>query len=166
MTKPGKKKKQPSKGDGSKTVATNRKAGHLYEILDSLEAGIALVGPEVKSLRAGTASLGDAYCVIRKGELFMLKAHIGAYDNAGRENVKPDRDRKLLMHRRELRKLEDQIKAKGITLVPLAIYFNPRGRCKVRVGVVRGKKLFDKRESIKKRESDRDLARVMKKVRG
>jgi len=168
MAKQGKKTKQgakAAKGEGGQTVATNRKARHLYEILDTLEAGIVLVGPEVKSLRAGSASLVDAYCVIRKGEIFMLKAHIGAYDKASRENVQPVRDRKLLLHGKEIRKLEVQVKSKGITLVPLSIYFNARGRAKVKIGIVRGKRLYDKRESLKKRDSQRDVERVMKKQR-
>ncbi len=166
MAKKGKSgKKAGKKEGGSTTVASNRKARHNYEILDSLEAGIVLVGPEVKSLRAGNGSLVDSYCVIRRGELFMLKAHIGAYDQASRENVKPDRERKLLMHRREIGRLEDEVKSSGVTLVPLSIYFNERGRAKVKVGIARGKKLYDKRDAIKKRESQRDLDRVMKKHR-
>ncbi len=166
MAKKGKGGKSAGKkAGGGGTVATNRKARHNYEILDSLEAGIVLVGPEVKSLRAGNASLVDAYCVIRKGELFMLKAHIGGYDHASRENVKPDRDRKLLMHAREIGRLEDEVKSKGVTLVPLSIYFNAHGRAKVEVGIARGKKLYDKRDSIKQRESQRDLDRIMKKQR-
>ncbi|MBW2713434.1 MAG: SsrA-binding protein SmpB [Deltaproteobacteria bacterium] len=161
--KKGKKDKSAEPG-GVKTIASNRKARFLYEILDEMEAGIALTGAEVKSLRAGNASMGDAYCQIERGEIFMHHCHIGPYEQA-RDNLKPTRKRKLLMHAREIRKLHDQVKSKGITIVPLSIYFNERGRCKVEIAVCRGKKLHDKRDSIKERDSKRDLDRMRKKAR-
>jgi SsrA-binding protein len=150
-----------SGSDAQKAIATNRRARFEFEILDRFEAGIQLVGPEVKSLRAGKANLSDAYATIRRGEVWLLNLHISPYDPASRENPKPRRERKLLLHRREIAKLDGKVKESGLTLVPLSIYFKD-GRAKVELALARGKRRHDKRETIKKRETDRDLRRVMR----
>jgi len=160
---PAKKKKDKADAPGHKVIATNRRARFEYEILDHFEMGIVLYGPEVKSLRDGRASLGDAYGVVRRGELFLEKLHIGAYDPARRENTNPLRDRKLLAHAREIKRLHTKVQEKGFTLVPLSLYFNEDGRVKVDLALVRGKHQYDKRESIKRRESDRDAQRAVKR---
>jgi SsrA-binding protein len=147
----------------SKTpIATNRKARFEYEILDKLEAGIVLIGPEVKSLRAGRANLGDAYALIRRGELFLEKLHISAYEPATRANADPQRSRKLLVHRREIARLEGRVQERGLTLVPLSLYFDEKGRVKVELALARGKHRYDKRETLKRREADRDAQRAMR----
>jgi SsrA-binding protein len=143
------------------TIATNRRARFDYEIVDTVEAGMALLGPEVKSLRAGNANLSDGYAFVRRGEMFLSNVHIGAYENAWRENAEPRRERKLLLHRHELRRLEVKASAPGMTLIPLKLYFK-NGRAKVELGLCRGKQRHDKRESIRQRESDRDLQRTMR----
>ena len=151
-------------GDGDKqrkVIASNRKARYEYEILDTFEAGMVLLGPEVKSLRAGKANLGDAYAEIRRGELYLLNAHIGAYDQAGRANAPPLRERKLLLHRSEISRLAGRVAERGLTLVPLQLYFKD-GRAKVELALARGKRRYDKRQAIRKRESDRDLKRIMR----
>ena len=151
-------------GPEKKVVATNRRARFEYEILDSVEAGLALLGPEVKSLRAGKANLTDSYAVIRRGEAWLISAHIGPYREAGRDNPEPRRDRKLLLHRREIARLEGRVHKKGLTLVPLELYFKD-GRAKVRLGLARGKRQYDKRETIRRREQDREVQRVMRRGR-
>jgi SsrA-binding protein len=142
-------------------VATNRRARFDYEIVDTVEAGMALLGPEVKSLRAGNANLSDGYAFVRRGQMFLANVHIGAYENAWRENAEPRRERKLLLHRHEIRRLETKASEPGMTLIPLRLYFK-NGRAKVEIGLCRGKQRHDKRESIRKRESDRDLQRAMR----
>jgi len=142
-------------------IATNRRARYDYEIVDTVEAGLALIGPEVKSLRAGNANLSDGYAFVRRGEMFLHNVHIGAYENAWRENAEPRRERKLLLHRQEIRRLEVKASEAGMTLIPLRLYFK-NGRAKVEIGLCRGKQRHDKRESIRKRESDRDLQRTMR----
>jgi len=144
-----------------RAVATNRRARFDYEVIERVEAGLVLVGPEVKSLRAGKASLGEAYAMIRRGEAWLLNCHISPYDPASRENPDPRRERKLLLHRKELRKLEGKLQERGFTMVPLSLYFKD-GRAKVELALVRGKRRFDKRETIRDRESQRDLARRMR----
>ena len=144
-----------------KLIASNRKARFDYEILDSFEAGIALLGPEVKSLRAGNANLGDAYAIVRRGEVFLLNAHIGPYDQAGRANAPPRRERKLLLHRAEIERLTGRVNERGFTLVPLELYFKG-GRAKVELGLARGKKSHDKRQSIRERESEREVQRAVR----
>jgi SsrA-binding protein len=148
-------------GEKKKIIASNRKARYEYEIIDTFEAGIALLGTEVKALREGKASLGDAYGDVRRGEVFLINAHIGAYEQAGRANAPPLRERKLLLHRREISKLENRVDEKGLTLIPLSLYFIG-GRAKVELALARGKRRYDKRQSIRSRENDRDLARVMR----
>jgi SsrA-binding protein len=144
-----------------RAIATNRRARFEYEILERVEAGLVLVGPEVKSLRAGKASLGDAYAIIRRGEAWLLNCHIAPYDPAARDNPEPRRERKLLLHRREIRRLTGKLHERGFTMVPLSLYFKG-GRAKVELALVRGKRRYDKRESIRERETQRDLARQMR----
>ena len=142
-------------------VASNRRARHDYEILDTFEAGIALLGPEVKSLRNGKANLTDGYAVIRRGEVFLAHVHIGPYEKAWRENAEPRRERKLLLHRAEISRLEGKLAERGLTLIPLRLYFT-HGRAKVELGLCRGKRRYDKRESIRQRETERDLQRTLR----
>ena len=144
-----------------KLVASNRKARFEYEILDTFEAGIALLGPEVKSLRAGNANLTDAYAIVRRGEVFLVNAHIGPYDQAGRANAAPRRERKLLLHRAEIQRLTGRVAERGFTLVPLELYFK-QGRAKIQLGLARGKKAHDKRETIRERESEREVQRAVR----
>jgi SsrA-binding protein len=153
-----------SKPTGEKLIASNKKAFHEYHVLDKLEAGLALTGTEVKSLREGAVNLKDAYVTFKNGEAFLFGAHISPYTHGNRENHDPERTRKLLLHRRELEKLHVQMTEKGLTVVPLRLYFKG-SRVKAEIGVVRGKKLFDKRETEKKREADREAAAAMKQSR-
>ena len=143
------------------TVATNRKAYHDYFVEETFEAGIALQGTEVKSLRQGLANLSDSYALIRNNEIFLFNANISPYPFGNIMNHDPLRTRKLLMHAEEIRKLTGKITQKGFTLIPLKIYFL-RGRAKVLIGLAKGKKAFDKRETIKAKESKREVERVMK----
>ena len=142
-----------------KLVATHRKARFEYEILERLEAGIALLGPEVKSLRAGNASLVDAYAVVRRGEVFLVNAHISPYTQASRENSDPKRERKLLLHRAEIARLAAKVAERGLTLVPLQLYFR-EGRAKVELALARGRRRHDKRDAIREREQERELRRA------
>lgn len=165
MAKSGKKKSKDAKVDaeGRLVVATNRRATFEYEILDRFEAGIVLTGPEVKSLRAAQANLGDAFASIHRGEAWLEKLHISPYEPATRDNpADPQRRRKLLLHRREIERLEGKVAEKGLTLVPLRIYFL-RGRAKVEIALARGKQRHDKRETIKRRELDREARRAMRR---
>ena len=145
-------------------VAQNRKARHNYHIEENIEAGLALVGTEVKSLRAGKASLGEAYAGEDRGELYLFNAHIAEYPPAQRFNHEPRRPRKLLVHKRELDRLLGQIRRDGYTLVPLSIYFNARGIAKLDLGLAKGKRNFDKREDIKKRDWQRQKARLLREA--
>ena len=145
-----------------KNIATNRKALHNYFILEAMEAGIALTGSEIKSIRGGRVSLGEAYVRLEGGELWLINAHIARYEAASHESHEPTRRRKLLVHRREMATLAARTAEKGFTLVPLKLYL--KGRiAKLEVGVARGKKLYDKREAIMRRENQRELGRVMKR---
>jgi SsrA-binding protein len=147
--------KQPP---GIKIIAQNRRARHEYEVLQTLECGIVLQGTEVKALRNGRVNLGDAYAEIRAGEVWLVKMHIGPYDMGNRMNHEPFRPRKLLLNRREIRKLAPRIEEGGLTLVPLKIYFK-RGRVKVEIALARGKKLHDKRHDKARRDAEREMAR-------
>ncbi len=149
---------------GRKIVARNKKALHEYEILDTWEAGIVLTGPEVKSLRAGRANLAGAFGRVEDGEVWLHEMHISPYDPATRWNVDPLRPRKLLLHAREIRRLIGAVQEKGLTLVPLDLYFR-RGRAKVTLALARGKKLHDKREAIKRRTAEREIERASKNLR-
>jgi SsrA-binding protein len=151
------KKRKVAPGD----VASNRYASYRFELLERLECGIALHGTEVKSLREGGAQLKDGYALIRDNELFLHNVHIPPYGPAARENHDPERDRRLLAHRRQIDKLADQVKLKGLTLVPTRIYFS-EGRAKVEIALAKGKDQFDKRETIKARESKRDMDRALR----
>jgi SsrA-binding protein len=144
-----------------RAVATNRKAHHLYHIVDTYEAGIALVGTEVKSLRQGKVSFKDSYATVEKGEVFLHHMHIGHYDQANRFNHDPTRSRKLLLHRAEIRRLLGKTTERGFTLVPLKIYFKGKV-AKVELALAIGKKLFDRRKAIKDREVERELRRALK----
>lgn len=141
----------------------NRRARFDFEILDRFEAGIALTGSEVKSLRAGRASIDEAWALIRDDELYLRDFTIQEYANAGYTHHKTNRERKLLLHRREIRKLLVKVTQKGLTLIPLSLYFSDRGWVKLQIALVRGKKVHDKRESIKKRDTDRDVARTLRR---
>jgi SsrA-binding protein len=143
----------------SEVIATNRRARFEYEILETFEAGIALLGPEVKSLREGRANLADAYATVRRGEVLLVHLHISPYEQAGRDNPDPRRDRRLLLHRAEIRRLTGKVAERGFTLVPLRLYWK-NGRAKVELALARGKRLHDKREAIRRRESDREVARL------
>ncbi len=142
-------------------VATNRKAFHDYFIEENIEAGIALQGTEVKSLRLGLANLTDSYAFIKNEEMFLLNTNIGPYTHGNIANHEPLRTRKLLLHKEEIRKIAWKVSQKGFTLIPLKIYF-VRGRAKVLIGLAKGKKSFDKRETIKAKESKREVERVVK----
>ena len=137
----------------------NKKAYHLYHIEDQIEAGLALQGTEVKSVRAGNVSIGDSFVRPLGGELFLVNLHISPYKQGGYANHDPLRRRKLLLHRREIRRLSGKIRERGFTLVPLRIYFNERGYAKVMLGLCRGKKLHDRRDAIRKREEKREIQR-------
>jgi SsrA-binding protein len=150
---------------GRKLIASNRKARFDYELLDHFEAGMVLLGPEVKSLRAGHATLTDAYATVRKGELWLVNAHISPYEQAGRENPEPRRERKLLMRKSEIARLAGKVHEKGLTLVPVSLYWKG-GRAKCELALARGKRRYDKRHAIRKREEKRELARAMKGARG
>ena len=147
---------------GRTLIAQNRKARHNYTIEDSLEVGVALVGTEVKSLRAGRASIVESYASDKGGELFLYNAHIPIYEPAGRFNHAPKRIRKLLVHRRELARLTGLVRRDGYTLVPLSLYFNERGIAKIQLGLARGKRKYDKRQSEKRRDWQRQKARLMR----
>ena len=147
---------------GRTVVAQNRKARHNYIIEDRIEAGLVLTGTEVKALREGRASIGEAYAAEQEGELFLLNAHIPEYRAANRFNHAPRRPRKLLVHRRERNRLAGQVQREGYTLVPLSLYFTPRGLAKVELGLAKGKTHVDKRETSKKRDWQRQKARLMR----
>jgi SsrA-binding protein len=146
---------------GEKLIASNKKALHDYFVLQKMEAGVELTGTEVKSLRGGRANLKDSYVVFKRGEAFLLGVHISPYAHGNRENHDPERTRRLLLHRKEIEKLEEQVTEKGLTVVPLRLYFKG-SRVKAEIAVVRGKKLYDKRETEKRREADREAAKAMK----
>ena len=151
------KKRKVAPGD----VASNRYASYRFELLDRLECGIALQGTEVKALRNGGAQLKDGYALVRDGELWLHNVHIPPYGPAARANHEPERDRRLLAHRRQIDKLAAQIKEKGLTLVPTRMYFSG-GRAKVEIALAKGKDRFDKREALKERETKRDMDRALR----
>lgn len=151
---------KPSK-DGRKVLARNRKALHEYHVEDTWEAGIVLLGPEVKSARAGRISLAGAFASIDRGELWLHDAHISPYDPASQFNADPLRRRKLLLHRREIRRLIGLTQQKGYTLVPLDMYLR-EGRIKLTLALARGKKLHDKRETLKRKAADREVERAVR----
>jgi SsrA-binding protein len=148
-----------------KLIVDNRRARHEYHLFDRVEAGLVLTGTEVKSLREGRASLQQAYAEVRDGEAWLVGAHISVYEQANRENHDPDRDRKLLLHRKELDSLAGKVRERGFTLVPTKLYFRD-GRAKVELALARGKELRDKRRDIAKREAQRDVERALKSRSG
>lgn len=141
---------------------SNRSAYHEYFIEDKYDAGLVLTGTEVKSLRAGRASFNDSYCYFHKGELWIKSLHIAEYSHGTVNNHDPVRERKLLLNKKELRKMETKMKEKGYTIVPLKIFFNEKGLAKLEIGFGKGKKLYDKRETIKQRDTDREMKRYLK----
>jgi len=147
-----------------KIITTNRKARHDYHILETMEAGIALKGTEVKSLRAGRANLKDSYAAVENEELFLFGMHISPYDFGNIYNHEPTRTRKLLMHKKEIRRLIGKIEERGMTLVPLKLYFS-KGRAKVELGLAKGKRQYDRRADIAKRDADREMKRALKHSR-
>jgi SsrA-binding protein len=150
-----------NKSEHIKIICKNRKAYFNYEIESSFEVGIALLGSEVKSLRGGKAQLLDAYAKIKDDELILVDAHIAQYEQANRENHDPQRERKLLAHKREIRKLVGKVAERGYSLIPLKLYFK-NGKVKVELGLAKGKKAYDKRESIKKKDQRREMERLIK----
>jgi SsrA-binding protein len=157
MTRP-----KPPAFDKKKTVAENRRARFDYFIEETFEAGIALSGTEVKSLRFGEGSIGESYAQVQDGEAWLINANIPEFSHGNRFNHEPKRPRKLLLHAREIQKLLGAVERKGMTLVPLSIYFNSRGRAKVELALARGKQTHDKRQSIKDRDWQRDKARLLR----
>ncbi len=167
MAKPAESSKaKPASDEKAKTkvIADNRRARHEYEILETFEAGISLVGTEVKSLRGGQANLQDAFARVEEGEVWLYNCHISPYDKGNRFNHDPVRKRRLLMHRREIFKLKSKIQEKGLTLIPLRLYFKG-SLAKVALALAKGKQLYDKRQAVSKRDSKRQLERVMKSSR-
>jgi SsrA-binding protein len=150
-----------AKDSGEKLIASNKKALHDYFVLQKLEAGLELMGTEVKSLRGGKVNLKDSYVDIQGGQAYLVATHISPYSHGNIANHDPERKRKLLLHKREIEKLRAQVMEKGLTVVPLRLYFKG-GRVKAEIAVVRGKKLYDKRESEKRREQEREAAVAMK----
>jgi SsrA-binding protein len=152
-------KKEP---DNRRVVSANRKARFHYEIGETFEAGIALTGSEVKSLRTGKATIAESYADARGGEIYLINATIPVYKQAGQFNHEPKRPRKLLLHKRQINRLIGAVEREGMTLVPLKLYFNDRGRAKIEIALGRGKKLHDKRETTRKRDWERQRGRLMR----
>lgn len=159
------KKKKEEEGSGEQVVCRNRKASHRFHILETIEAGIVLTGTEVKSLRAGQASLEESYARVEGSEVWLIHCDIPEYAMGNRMNHVPQRKRKLLLHRREIAKFAQRGAERGLTLVPLRLYFH-RGRAKVLLAMAKGKKLHDKRESLKERSARREMDRAMRAGRG
>ena len=156
------KKRKASPGD----VATNRQASYRYNLLERFEAGLVLTGTEVKSLREGKAQLKDSYAVVRDGEVWLMGVYIPPYGAAARDNHDPERPRKLLLHRYEIERLIGRTRERGLTLVPTRIYFaGTRSRAKIEIALARGKDIYDKRESIRRRETARDIQRELREAR-
>ncbi len=154
---------QPNKPN-IKILSDNRKASFLYEILEKYEAGIALYGPEIKSIKSGKVNLSDGYVVIKNGEALLLNVHVSPYEKAARENKDPLRTRVLLLHKNEIMRLYGKTKEKNLTIIPLKIYLKS-GRAKVEIALVKGKKIYDKRASIKEKEQKREVERIIKSRR-
>jgi SsrA-binding protein len=146
-----------------KTVAVNKTVSHDYLILETFEAGLALVGSEVKSVRGGRVSLKESFAEVRDGEVYLVKCHISPYEAANIFNHDPLRERKLLLHRREIRRLTGKTQERGLTLVPTKVLINDRGKIKLELALVRGKRQYEKREAIKKRDTDREIRAEIKK---
>jgi SsrA-binding protein len=151
----------PARTNEIKSIARNKRARFDYEILDRWEAGIVLTGTEVKSLREGKANIGDAYGIVRDGEVYLINLHISPYERGGYANHEPDRTRKLLLHKKEIRRLIGGVERQGLTLVPLELYFK-NGVAKVTLALGKGKKLHDKRDTERRRDAEREMARTVK----
>ncbi len=147
-----------------KNLAQNRKARHVYHVLETIEAGLVLTGTEVKSCRAGGISLAEAYAKAADGELWLVSAHIAPYEQGNRNNHAPRRDRKLLLHKREIERLSRQVESKGLTLIPLSVYLS-RGKIKLQLGLCRGKNVRDKRQDLKKRADEREARRMISRAK-
>ena len=147
------------------TIATNKKAFRDYELTDKMECGIELIGAEVKSIRSGYVNFKDTFARIEKGIVLLHNLHIEPYQAASYENLEPDRVRRLLLHKKEIKKFSNSITLKNLTLIPTKIYFNKRGFVKIEIALGRGKKFYDKREAIKKRDIDRSISRTLKNTR-
>lgn len=162
MAKQTQEKKKPAQSEvGIKVITVNRQAYHDYVVERTVEAGISLVGTEIKSIRDGKVNLRSSYALIRQGEVWLENAHIAVYDFGNRNNHEPMRRRKLLLHRREIQQLEAKVATKGLTLIPLKLYLKG-GRAKVELGLCRGKKLYDKREAIAERDVKREMERIVR----
>jgi SsrA-binding protein len=153
---------RPETFDKKKIVAENRRARFEYFIDDTFEAGIALQGTEVKALRGGEGSIAESYAEVKGNQVFLVNSNIPEYSHGNRQNHEPKRPRKLLLHEREITKMHSAVERQGMTLIPLMVYFNSKGRAKVELALAKGKKLHDKRETIKERDWKRDAARIMK----
>lgn len=158
------KETQNQNNKSEKTIATNRKARYEYHIIDSLEAGLVLLGSEVKSLREGKANINDCYARIKNGELWIIGMHISQYQQDSVQNLDPVRERKLLLHKNEIRKLTRRIEEKGMTLIPLRLYFR-KNIAKLEIGIARGKRQYDKKAAIAQKDLDRDMEREQKKYK-
>ena len=154
----------PSQEPRDRAIATNRRARHEYSILETFEAGLALRGTEVKSLRAGLVNFKDSYATVRNGEVWWLGCHINPYSHGTDANHDPERDRKLLLHRKEISRLTGKVAERGLTLIPMRLYFKS-GRAKLEIGLARGKKLHDKRSAIKEREVRREMDKAVRASR-
>lgn len=157
-------KNKPSTAEKTRLICQNKKAYHDYDILEKFEAGIVLLGTEVKSLREGRANLKDSYARVKKGEVFLQGLHISPYTHASYNNHEPERVRKLLLHAHEIKRLTGKTQERGLALIPLKLYFS-KGKVKVELALAQGKKLYDKRESIKRKEENRELDRLRKRRR-
>jgi SsrA-binding protein len=157
-------KTEPAEASDIQRIVQNRKARHIYHILETLEAGLVLTGTEVKSLRAGKANLVDSYAMVERGQVWLMNLHISPYEQGNQFNHEPKRKRKLLLHRRDIRRLIGKTQEKGLTLIPLSLYFK-KGWAKVELALAKGKKLHDKREDVAKRDADREMARAMSRKR-
>ncbi|MFS0736314.1 SsrA-binding protein SmpB [Sphingomonas sp. 1P06PA] len=153
---------KPATFEKTKVVAENRRARYEYFLEDFFEAGIALTGTEVKSLRFGEGSIAEAYAEVKGGQVWLVNANVPEFSHGNRHNHEPKRPRKLLLHEREIAKMQVGVAREGMTLIPMAIYFNPRGRAKVELALAKGKKLHDKRETTKNRDWKRDQARILR----
>jgi len=155
--------KKDNKKDKPKNITVNKKAFHDYELIEKLEAGISLLGSEIKAIREGRVNLKDSYIEVKGNRALMVSAHIGPYSNASYNNHEPERARQLLLHRQELKKLDKKVRTRGTTIVPLRMYFNDHGMVKVEIALVQGKRLHDKKQKIKEEDIKRDMDREMKR---
>ncbi len=146
-------------------LIVNRKAAYNYEFIESFKAGIVLTGTEIKSVKEGKVNMGDSFCYFKNSELWLKSLHISEYKNGSYANHEPMRLRKLLLNKKEIRRLESKIKEKGLTIIPYKLFFNERGIAKIEIVLARGKKAFDKRETIKERDSQKEIQRVKKSIR-